>query len=62
MAQVDGPLAGAEVALDEELLDRIVEIVPPGGDVLPLEGAAYSPPSITQAELGRRPVAEPAAG
>jgi hypothetical protein len=54
-------LAGAEVVLDDELLDRIDEIVPPGVDVAPLEGAAYSPPWITQASLRRRPAAERAA-
>jgi aryl-alcohol dehydrogenase-like predicted oxidoreductase len=61
MDQLDGLLAGAEVALDDELLGRIDEIVPPGVDVAPLEGAAYSPPAITQASLRRRPTAERAA-
>ena len=61
MEQLDGLLAGAEVVLDDELLDRIDEIVPPGVDVAPLEGAAYSPPSIAQASLRRRPMAERAA-
>lgn len=61
MDQLDGLLAGAEVALDDELLDRIDEIVPPGVDVAPLEGAAYAPPSIMQAWQRRRPVAERAA-
>jgi hypothetical protein len=58
MEQLDGLLAGAEVVLDDELLDRIDEIVPPGVDVAPLERAAYSPPSITQASLRRRPIVE----
>jgi aryl-alcohol dehydrogenase-like predicted oxidoreductase len=61
MEQLEGLLAGAEVVLDDELLDRIDEIVPPGVDVAPLEGAAYSPPWITQASLRRRPAAERAA-
>jgi len=61
MEQLDGLLAGAEVVLDDELLDRIDEIVPPGVDVAPLEGAAYLPPSIAQASLRRRPMAERAA-
>jgi aryl-alcohol dehydrogenase-like predicted oxidoreductase len=61
MEQLDGLLAGAEVVLDDELLDRIDEIVPPGFDVAPLEGAAYSPPWITQASLRRRPATERAA-
>ncbi len=58
MEQLDGLLDGAGVVLTDELLDRIDEIVPPGIDVAPLEGAAYSPPSITQTTLRRRPVTE----
>jgi aryl-alcohol dehydrogenase-like predicted oxidoreductase len=61
MEQLDGLLAGAEVVLSDELLDRIDEIVPPGVDVAPLEGAAYSPTSITQVSLRRRPIVERAA-
>ena len=61
MEQLDGQLDGAAVVLDDELLDRIDKIVPPGVDVAPLEGAAYLPPSITHALLRRRPVAERAA-
>ena len=53
MEQLDDLLAGAEVVLDDALLDRIDEIVPPGVDVAPLEGAAYSPPAIVQVELRR---------
>ena len=49
MEHLDDLLAGAEVIADDELLDRIDEIVPPGVDVAPLEGAAYTPPAITQA-------------
>ena len=59
--QLEGLLAGSEVVLDDGLLDRIDSIVPPGTDVAPLEGAAYVPPSIGQATLRRRPVAERAA-
>ena len=59
--QLDDLLSGAEVALDDALLDRIDEIVPPGIDVAPLEGAAYSPPAIVQVELRRLRVAERAA-
>ena len=61
MEQLDGLLAGAKVVLNDELLDRIDAIVPPGVDVAPLEGAAYAPPSITQASLRRRPIVERAA-
>jgi aryl-alcohol dehydrogenase (NADP+) len=59
--QLEGLLAGADVALSDELLDRIDAIVPPGVDVAPLEGAAYSPPWIAQASLRRRPMVERAA-
>lgn len=61
MEQLDGLLAGAEVVLDDDLLDRIDEIVPPGVDVAPLEGAAYVPPAIAQPSLRRRPMRERAA-
>ncbi|MFD0986880.1 hypothetical protein [Methyloligella solikamskensis] len=61
MEQLDGLLAGAEVALDDEILDRIDEIVPPGVDVAPLEAAAYVPPSIAQISMRRRPMVERAA-
>jgi len=47
--------------LSDDVLDRIDAIVPPGFDVAPLESAAYSPPSIVQTALRRRPVAERAA-
>lgn len=61
MEQLDGLLDGAEVGLTDELLDRIDEIVPPGTDIAPLEGAAYVPPAIAQASLRRRSMAERAA-
>jgi aryl-alcohol dehydrogenase-like predicted oxidoreductase len=57
MAQLDDVLAGAEVALDDSVLDRIDQIVPPGIDI-GLNEAAYRPPSIGQAGLRRRPVTE----
>ncbi len=58
---LDSYLAGANVVLNDELLDRIDVIVPPGTDVAPLEGAAYIPPSLEQILLRRRPTAERAA-
>ncbi|WP_116089781.1 aldo/keto reductase [Sphingomonas crusticola] len=61
MEQLDGLLSGVDVALSDELLDRIDEIVPPGRDIAPLEGAAYLPPSLTQPTLRRRPITERAA-
>jgi aryl-alcohol dehydrogenase (NADP+) len=56
--QLNDLLAGTQVALSEELLDQIDQIVPPGVDVAPLEQSAYTPPAITQTALRRRPIAE----
>ena len=61
MEQLDDLLAGADVKLDDATLDRIDEIVPPGIDIAPLEGAAYVPPAIRQVQLRRRPTNERAA-
>jgi aryl-alcohol dehydrogenase-like predicted oxidoreductase len=55
MTQLDDLLAGAKVVLTDEVLDQIDQIVPPGVDIAPLEGAAYIPPAITEVELRRRP-------
>jgi hypothetical protein len=57
---LDDLLAGAEVGLNDEILDKINQIVPPGIDVAP-NGAAYNPRAILKAELRRRPTAERAA-
>jgi aryl-alcohol dehydrogenase-like predicted oxidoreductase len=54
MEQLDDLLAGVGVALDDEVLDRIDKIVPPGTDV-GIDVAAYNPPEVTQASLRRRP-------
>ena len=59
--QLDDLLAGAEVTLDDEILDRIDEIAPPGTDAGPLD-AAYTPPAIASVALRRRPIAERSAG
>ena len=56
--QLDDLLGAAEVTLTDELLDQIDRIVPPGVDVAPLEGSAYTPPAISQAALRRRPFAD----
>ena len=45
MEQLDDVLAGAEVTLDDEVLDRIDEIVPPGVDANPGD-VSYEPPAI----------------
>jgi aryl-alcohol dehydrogenase-like predicted oxidoreductase len=57
MEQLDGLLAGVDVVLSDEVLDRIDEIVPPGTDAGPLD-QAYVPPAIRQPELRRRPLSE----
>ncbi len=60
MQHLDDLLAGAEVRLTDEVLDRIDQIAPPGSDV-GLNEAAYNPPAILKADLRRRPAAERAA-
>ena len=50
-------LAGAGVTLDDGILDRIDEIVPPGVDVNPGD-VSYAPPAIEIANLRRRPATE----
>jgi aryl-alcohol dehydrogenase-like predicted oxidoreductase len=56
--QLDDLLAGADVALDDDVLDRIDEIAPPGTDAGPND-VAYVP-SVSRAER-RRPRGERAA-
>ena len=53
-AQLDDLLAGAGVALGDEILDRIDEIVAPGTDVGPLV-QEYRPPALLDPGLPRRP-------
>ena len=60
MEHLDDLLAGADVALDDEILNQIDQIVPPGIDI-GLNEANYNPPAIMKAELRRRPTAERAA-
>ena len=54
MQQLDDLLAGAGVALSEEILDQIDEVVMPGTDAGPM-GALYTPPAVIQVSLRRRP-------
>ena len=61
LEQFDDLLAGVGVTLDDALLDRIDEIAPPGADIAPLEGSAYTPPAIKSIELRRRPSVDRAA-
>jgi aryl-alcohol dehydrogenase-like predicted oxidoreductase len=60
MEQLDDVLAGAEVTLDDEVLDRIDEIVPPGVDANPGD-VSYEPPAIGDVAQRRRPREERAA-
>src|ERR1700761_8764667 len=60
-AQLDDLLAGVDVALSDDLLDRIDEIVPPGTDVGTLDQAYLTPPLLDPA-LRRRPVSDRCAG
>jgi aryl-alcohol dehydrogenase-like predicted oxidoreductase len=60
LKQLDDLLAGAGIALSDEVLDRIDAIVAPGTDAGPM-GAIYVPPALAQAGLRRRPVTERAA-
>lgn len=57
MSHLDDLLAGIDVALTDDLLDRIDGIVPPGTDVGTLD-QAYVPPALQQANLRRRAVGE----
>jgi aryl-alcohol dehydrogenase-like predicted oxidoreductase len=57
MEQLDDLLAGLDVALSDDVLDRIDEIVPPGTDVGTLD-QAYVPPALEQLSLRRRPLAQ----
>ncbi|GAA1016222.1 aldo/keto reductase [Acrocarpospora pleiomorpha] len=60
MDHLDDLLAGLDVTLTDEILDRIDEIAPPGTDIGALD-MAYNPPAIEHARLRRRPVDERAA-
>jgi aryl-alcohol dehydrogenase-like predicted oxidoreductase len=61
MRQLEATLDGAALTLDDKVLDRIDEIVPPGTNVYDPEDV-YRPPALTNAALRRRPLAERPAG
>jgi hypothetical protein len=61
MEQLDDLLAGIDVTLTDDILDRIDEIVPPGTDVGAPDQSAYLPPALQRLDLRRRPAAERAA-
>jgi aryl-alcohol dehydrogenase-like predicted oxidoreductase len=54
-AQLDDLLSGVDVALSDDILDRIDEIVPPGTDVGALD-QEYLPLPLLNPDLRRRPV------
>ncbi|MBV9208017.1 MAG: aldo/keto reductase [Actinobacteria bacterium] len=60
MDQLTDLLAGASVRLDDEVLDRIDQIVPPGVTLNPAD-AGWQPPALTDPALRRRPAAGRAA-
>ena len=53
MEQLESQLGADEVVLDDALLDRIDEIVPPGRNVNPAD-AGYTPPALENESLRRR--------
>jgi len=59
-AHLDDLLAGLDVTLSDDVLDRIDEIVPPGTDVGALD-QAYQPPALGEPSRRRRPLAARAA-
>jgi aryl-alcohol dehydrogenase-like predicted oxidoreductase len=61
MDQLTDLLGGANVALEDDVLDRIDRIVPPG-TTLNTADAGYQPPSLTDPAARRRPFTERSAG
>ena len=53
MEQLESQLAALDVSLDDELLDRIDEIVPPGANFNPAD-AGWTPPALADPKLRRR--------
>ncbi|WP_049872110.1 aldo/keto reductase [Catenulispora acidiphila] len=62
MEQLESSLAGQDLVLDDEALDRIDEIVPPGTDLAwTAEGGGWLPPALSQPALRRRSAGDRAA-
>lgn len=57
-AQLDDLLGAMNVTLNDELLDQIDKIAPPGLDIAPLDASGYTPPSISSVTLRRRPFSD----
>jgi hypothetical protein len=60
MDQLTDLLAGANVTLDDDVLDRIDQIVPPGMTLNPAD-AGWQPPVLAEPAARRRPRADRAA-
>ncbi|MFG3551147.1 aldo/keto reductase [Streptomyces sp. NPDC047725] len=60
MEQLTALLKGADLVLEDRVLDRIDEIVPPGTDLYRADGV-WQPPSLTEPASRRRPAGERAA-
>ncbi len=54
MEQLEGQLGAEDVRLDDGVLDRIDELVPPGTNLNVADGG-YQPPAITASWRRRRP-------
>jgi aryl-alcohol dehydrogenase-like predicted oxidoreductase len=52
--QLDGLLAGADVELSQDVLDRIDEIVPPGTEINPDDNYLAASPALGDKRLRRR--------
>jgi aryl-alcohol dehydrogenase-like predicted oxidoreductase len=55
MGQLDDLLAAADTTLDDDILDRIDQIVPPGTDLNPADNYSQTHPALTNPTLRRRP-------
>jgi len=60
MKQLEDLVNGASLTLDDKILDRIDEIVPPGTNLYNPDDV-WSPPALADAALRCRPLAERAA-
>jgi aryl-alcohol dehydrogenase-like predicted oxidoreductase len=60
MEQLTDTLAGASISLDDEILDRIDALVPPGTNVA-ADDAGYAPPGLARPWERRRPAGRRAA-
>ena len=61
MEQLTDSLAGADVVLDDAMLDRIDAIVAPGTELAFPDGG-WTPPSLTDPAARRRPAGDRPAG